>query len=168
MSALNRVKQTEKQKGINHHTLQDKGYAYGGTVLHELYFAGLSSSFKQQLNYNSPLRKAIDSEYGTHESLIHNLKQAGKSSRGWVICGLNLFSQCLDVYGLDAHHEGSNLTWIWPIIVMDVYEHAYMIDHGTNKGAYLEEFVGNIDWQVAEKRFLEGLKVLKGISLISI
>jgi Fe-Mn family superoxide dismutase len=165
VSAVNKVQATEKQTGIDHHTLQDKGYAYGGVVLHELYFANLAQA-PTQLNYGSPLMKAIEAEYGAYEGLINNFKQAGKASRGWAIFGLNLLNKHLDIYGLDAHHEGSNLTWIWPVLVMDVYEHAYMIDHGTNKAAYINEFVQNINWPIAESRFNQGLNIMQAAELV--
>jgi Fe-Mn family superoxide dismutase len=40
-----------------------------------------------------------------------------------------------------------------PILVLDVYEHAYMIDYGIDRGKYLEAFINNLDWDVVAKRF---------------
>jgi superoxide dismutase, Fe-Mn family len=163
--SLNKTQETEKKTGITHDTLINKGFAYGGTLLHELYFGNLSSK-PAQLNYQSLLMQAIERDYGAYEGLINNFKEAGLNARGWAIFGLNLFDGKLNIYGMDSHNEGSALMFIWPIIVLDVYEHAYMIDHGTNKTAYLDNFMKNIDWSIGEARFLQGLKTLKNNTLI--
>ncbi len=165
VSSLNKVAETEKGKGISHDTLINKGFAYGGTVLHELYFGNLSAN-PPQLNYQSELMRAIEREFGAYEGLLNNLKEAGKAARGWVILGLSLFDGRLAIHGLDSHNEGSALAFVWPIVVMDVYEHAYMIDHGTNKEAYLDNFLKNIDWSIAEARFQQGVRTISESVLI--
>ncbi|MFN5539396.1 MAG: superoxide dismutase [Candidatus Melainabacteria bacterium] len=163
--SLNKVTDQEKAQGISHDTLVNKGFAYGGTILHELYFGNMSSN-PPQLNYQSELMKAIERQYGAYEGLLTNFKEAGKAARGWAILGLNLFDGRLNIYGMDAHNEGSALAFIWPVIVMDVYEHAYMIDHGTNKEAYIDSFLKNIDWSIGEARFLQGMKNISNTVLI--
>lgn len=165
VTSLNKTQETEKATGITHDTLINKGFAYGGTVLHELYFGNLSQ-VSTSLNYQSSLMKAIERDYGAYEGLINNFKSAGLAARGWAILGLNLFDGKLNIYGMDAHNEGSALVFIWPVVVLDVYEHAYMIDHGTNKAAYIDGFMNNIDWSIAEARFLQGLKNIQGTVLI--
>lgn len=165
VAALNKVNETEKKSGITHDTLINKGFAYGGTILHELYFGNLTFN-PSQLNYSSELMKAIEKEYGAYEGLVNNFKEAGKASRGWVVLGLNLYDGRLSIYGLDSHNEGSSLAFIWPVLVMDVYEHAYMIDHGTNKQAYIDGFMQNIDWSIVEARFFQGLKNISNATLI--
>ncbi len=165
VAALNKVNETEKKAGITHDTLINKGFAYGGTILHELYFGNLTFN-PTDLNYRSELMKAIEKEFGAYEGLVNNFKEAGKAARGWVILGLNLYDGRLNIYGLDSHNEGTALAFIWPVLVMDVYEHAYMIDHGTNKEAYIDGFMQNIDWSIAEARFLQGFKNINNATLI--
>jgi Fe-Mn family superoxide dismutase len=165
VSSYNKVKEQEKSTGINHDTLINKGFAYGGTVLHELYFDNLGQA-QTALNYQSPLMTAIEREYGAFEGLINNFKDAGMAARGWAILGLNLFDGRLTLMGMDAHNEGSALTFVWPIVVMDVYEHAYMIDHGTNKAAYVDGFLKNINWNVAEARFNQAVKNIANSPLV--
>lgn len=165
VTGLNKVHKEEKSTGINHNSLTNKGFAYGGTVLHELYFSNLAQT-QNQLNYKSELMNALGRQYGAYEGFVNNFKAAGKSSRGWTILGLSLFDGNLDIYGLDAHNEGTMLGYVWPVVVMDVYEHAYMIDHGTNKPAYINDFVNNIDWRIAEARFNQGLKNIENSKLI--
>lgn len=165
VSSLNKVQETEKAQGITHDTLINKGFAYGGTVLHELYFGNIAQN-PAPLNYQSELMKALERDYGAYEGFLNNFKEAGKAARGWAILGLNLFEGHLSIYGMDAHNEGSALSFIWPVLVMDVYEHAYMIDHGTNKEAYIDNFLQNIDWSIVEARFLQGLKNISNSILI--
>ena len=163
--SLNKTQESERTSGITHDTLINKGFAYGGTVLHELYFSNLSQS-ASQLHYQSPLMKLIERDYVAYEGFVNNFKEAAKAARGWVILGLNLFDGKLNIYGMDAHNEGSALLFIWPIVVLDVYEHAYMIDHGTNKTAYIDNFMNNIDWSIAEARFQQGIKNIQNTALI--
>jgi superoxide dismutase, Fe-Mn family len=53
---------------------------------------------------------------------------------------------------LDAHNLYGTLG-ISPILVMDMYEHAYFIDFGSDKKSYIEAFFKNLDWQVVNKKF---------------
>jgi Fe-Mn family superoxide dismutase len=58
----------------------------------------------------------------------------------------------MEAYGLDLHNMWVPANVV-PIVVLDVYEHAYMIDYGTNRGDYLTAFLKNMDWKVCEARF---------------
>lgn len=165
VTSLNKVEEQEKASGITHDTLLNKGFSYGGTVLHELYFANLSSTPKQPRG-EGELVYALEKTYGAYEGFVNNFKAAGAAARGWAILGLNLFEGKLNIYGMDDHNEGSMLGFIWPILVLDVYEHAYMIDHGTNKASYIEGFMNNIDWSICEKRFNQGLGLITNSSLV--
>jgi len=156
VSKYNNVIELEKKSGPDHDTLLKKGFAYGGIVLHELYFRNLSQ-FATSVSAHSPLLDTIRHQYGSYDRLLSTFKKAAKVSRGWTVLGLNLFDNRLDVYSLDVHNEGTCLTFVHPVLVIDVYEHAYMIDHGTNKTAYIDEFVHNINWPVVQARYQQAL-----------
>lgn len=123
-------------------------FALGGAVLHELYFGNLGATDKEP---KGDLKKMIDRDFGNVQNFVGHLKLAGKVMRGWSVCALNFRTGKLKVYGLDQHHQYVP-NMVYPILALDVYEHAYMIDYGVDRGAYIDAFVANLNWRPAEDR----------------
>ena len=76
------------------------------------------------------------------------------ASRGWSVLCWDTKVGDLRHYNGDAHNQGG----VWgclPIIVLDVYEHAYFIDFGSDKKGYIEAFWKNFNWAVAEELYLK-------------
>jgi len=72
------------------------------------------------------------------------------SARGWAVLAFDFCDNRLHVYGSDAHNVGA----VWgaiPVIALDVYEHAYAIDYGISRKAYIDSFFKNLDWAYAER-----------------
>jgi len=131
-----------------------QSYSLNGIVLHDLYFSNLGG-FGTKM---TPLaHELILRDFGTLENYLGDLKAVGSKMRGWALTAFNTLDGRLHNYGLDAHDVGSPLSVV-PVLVLDVYEHAYMIDFGTSRAPYLEAFIRNIDWPVVEER----LKVALG------
>ena len=128
-------------------------FALGGAVLHELYFGNLGLTDKEP---KGTLKKFIDSDYGSVQNFVGHLKLAGKVMRGWAIAALNLRTGRLKIYGLDQHHQMVP-NMVYPILALDVYEHAYMIDYGINRGSYLDAFVANLNWAPVNARLERAL-----------
>ncbi|MBX2861504.1 MAG: Fe-Mn family superoxide dismutase, partial [Vampirovibrio sp.] len=130
-------------------TLQLKqSYALNGAVLHDLYFSNMTGKSEKPgdmtafyLNRDFDGRKNFEAEF----------KAIGKSMRGWTMAGFNFMDGKVHTYGLDAHDAGTPLG-VYPLLVMDVYEHAYMIDFGTSRAPYIDVFTASIDWDLVEKR----------------
>jgi len=83
---------------------------------------------------------------------LEDFKALGLCSRGWTILGHDFNDGKLRNFLLDAH----NFYGIWgtaPILVLDMYEHAYFIDFGADKKSYIETFFQNLNWQVINKKF---------------
>lgn len=129
--------------------LIEQSFALNGVVYHELYFGNLGGAGGEP---GGDLKAAIEAHYGTAAKFMDYLKAAGKCMRGWVIVGWNTRDARIHTYGLDMHNMWSPVGVV-PVVVLDVYEHAYMIDHGINRAAYLDAFVKNLDWDVCAKRF---------------
>lgn len=129
--------------------LMEHSYALNGVVYHELYFGNLGGAGGDP---TGDLRNAIEARWGSLAKFNDFLKAAGKCMRGWVIVGWNTRDGSLQAYGLDLHNMWAPANVV-PIVVLDVYEHAYMIDYGTNRGGYLDAFMKNLDWGVASRRF---------------
>ena len=128
--------------------LMEQSYALNGVVYHELYFGNLGGPGGDP---SGDLKAAIEGRWGSLGKFNDHLKAAGKSMRGWVIMGWNTRDGALHTYGLDMHNMWSP-TNVIPIVCLDVYEHAYMIDYGINRASYLDAFMKNLDWEVCAKR----------------
>jgi Fe-Mn family superoxide dismutase len=128
--------------------LVEESYAVNGVIFHEFYFGNLGSSGGEP---SGESRSALEERWGSIPKFMDYLKAAGKCMRGWVIVGYNTRGGHLSAFGLDLHNMWVPANFI-PILVLDVYEHAYMIDYGIDRGKYLDAFVNNLDWDVVEKR----------------
>lgn len=123
-------------------------YALDGVILHELYFENLGGT------NNIPAGPAMDlikQYFGTFEKWKEDFIACGKAARGWAILAFDQRSQSLHNILCDAHDDGP----IWnayPLLIMDVYEHAYFIDYANKKADYIDHFLLNVNWDVVNKR----------------
>jgi len=129
--------------------LVEESYAVNGVVYHEFYFGNLGGKGAEAAG---DVRAALEERWGSYGKFMDYLKAAGKCMRGWVVVGYNTRVGQLAAYGLDLHNMWSPANVV-PIVVLDVYEHAYMIDFGIDRAKYLDVFVKNLDWDVIGKRF---------------
>lgn len=123
-------------------------FAMNGITLHEDYFFNLGG---EGTRVTDRVEHEIKKEFGSMETFKNNFSACGMAVRGWVMLVWNHFTGKPEIFGSDVHDFGS----IWratPILVMDVYEHAYMIDYGVKRPPYIEAFVKNIDWDEVGKR----------------
>lgn len=126
-------------------------YALDGVKLHELYFQNLGGGTNKV--YGSAL-ELIRRDFGNYERWKKYFKSVGKSMRGWVVLAIDHIDEKLHIFGSDAHDVGA--VWnSWPVLVMDVYEHAYMIDFGIDRNKYIDVFMDNINWDIVNKRIKE-------------
>lgn len=124
-------------------------FAWGGVVNHEIYFSHLGGDGQVP---DGALLKQIKKDFGSLENFKKDLKATGMAARGWVWTGWNYREKRLFNYLGDS--QNSYLIWeVAPIIALDTYEHAYFIDQGTNRAAYIDRFFDNLDWQVIEENF---------------
>jgi Fe-Mn family superoxide dismutase len=93
----------------------------------------------------------IERDFGSYSAWETDFKATGMAVRGWVVLAYDEEDGTLHNFGSDSHNLGP----IWntvPILVMDVYEHAYMIDYGVKRPPYIDAFIKSIDWQVVNDR----------------
>ncbi|WP_243113717.1 superoxide dismutase [Desulfofundulus salinus] len=127
----------------------EESYATNGVKLHELYFGNLGGPGGRP---TGALYEAIVFSYGSYEFWENDFKASGLASRGWVILSYDQDDGFLHNYSADAHNVGIFVR-TQPILVLDVYEHAYYIDYGTDRRSYIEAFFQNINWAAAGARF---------------
>ncbi|WP_373532761.1 Fe-Mn family superoxide dismutase [Vampirovibrio sp.] len=128
----------------------EQTYALNGVILHEYYFENIGGA-KKKATETEMVHKIFTQEFGTWDNYVNHLLAVGKSSRGWALTGYNMRDHRIHNYGLDLHNQGVPVNVI-PLLVLDVYEHAYMIDFGTKRPAYLEAFMNNVNWAVVDDR----------------
>lgn len=142
--------------------LIEQSFALNGVIYHELYFGNLGGAGGEP---TGDLRSALEAKWGSTGKFMDYFKAAGKCMRGWVIIGWNTRDGQMHAYGLDMHNMWVPVGVI-PVLVLDVYEHAYMIDYGINRAAYLDAFLKNIDWDVCNKRFASARKHPVGLDSV--
>jgi superoxide dismutase, Fe-Mn family len=133
-------------------------FATNGVYLHEWYFDVLGGT--GDWSAAPELSAAISKKWGSMEGAIKYFSECGMAARGWAIVAWDTKVGRLKQYNADAHNQGG----VWgciPIIVLDVYEHAYFIDYGSDRKAYIEAFWKNFNWAKAEELYLK----VKDISL---
>lgn len=131
----------------------EETFALNGVKLHESYFNDLGGDGKP----HGPILQLIERDFGGFDKWAEEFKAEGLTSRGWVVLAYDLDENRLFNFVCDLHNQGG----IWaavPILVLDVYEHAYFIDYGTGRKNYLEIFMQNIDWHEVN-RTLERYKI---------
>lgn len=126
----------------------DETFALNGVVLHELYFENLGGKGGKAAGEISDM---ITQEFGSFDKWQDDFKACGMAARGWVILGLCLYDSKLHDYCLDTHHFNVPVC-VMPVLVMDVYEHAYVIDYGVKRPPYIDAFMKNINWSVCQRR----------------
>lgn len=128
------------------------GFEYNGIVLHEYYFENLKANGGEL--QSGDLKTAIVDEWGSYENWKTDFANCGKTRGiGWAI----LYSdpqtkQLLNAF--IAEHEIGHIAGFKPILVMDIWEHAYMLDHKAGgRPDYITAFLKNINWEVVQARF---------------
>ena len=132
-------------------------FATNAISLHEDYFASLGGDGKAK----GKISELIAADFGSFEKWDADFRASGLAARGWVVLAYNWKDKRLHNYSLDIHTHG-----VWdatPLLVLDVYEHAYFLDYGTARKKYIEAFMGNIDWGFPESRLAaEGILKHRG------
>jgi Fe-Mn family superoxide dismutase len=128
------------------------GWEFNGMRLHEFYFGNMKKS-GSQLHNDSKLMKQIISDFGSYENWEKEFKATGAiRGIGWAILSYDSSAKRLFNVWINEHDVG-HLAGASPLLIMDVFEHAFMLDYGTKRADYLEAFFKAIDWDAVEKRF---------------
>lgn len=123
--------------------------AFNGTFLHEMYFENLSGDDSSP---SDTLKAAIEDAFGSWASFEQDLKSSAASTPGWVVVTKNKRTGKVHSYIMYEHHIGLPVDQDI-ILALDCWEHAFMIDYGTKKAAYLDAFLKNVNWDIVSKRF---------------
>ncbi len=126
------------------------GWEFNGMRLHELYFENLGG--KTPLDAGGKLARKLTECFGSVQAWEIEFKATGSMRGiGWAVLYLDAASGRLINFWINEH-DVAHPAGCTPILIMDVFEHAFMLDYGLKRADYIEAFFKNIDWQAAEAR----------------
>ena len=137
------------------------GFEYNGMVLHEYYFDNLQSGGGTgDPAKTSQLVKAAEATFGSYDIWKADFVGIGKMRGvGWAICYQNPANGRISNHWITLHETG-NVAGFNPILVMDVWEHAFLLDYKpAERPKYIEAFFSNVNWNAVDER----LKKLTGV-----
>lgn len=129
------------------------GFEYNGMRLHEYYFGNMTANGQGQPSQGGKLAQAINKSFGDFDTWKTDfVKVGGMRGVGWAITFQDPFTGQLSNHWITLHEDG-NPAGFKPILVMDVWEHAFLLDYKpAERGKYIEAFFSNIDWNALEER----------------
>uniref|UniRef100_C6E886 superoxide dismutase n=1 Tax=Geobacter sp. (strain M21) TaxID=443144 RepID=C6E886_GEOSM len=126
------------------------GWEFNGMRLHEYYFENLGGN--QPINQDGRLASRIHQDFGGFDEWVQDFKSVGAMRGiGWAIMYQDLVNGRLLNFWINEHDAG-HPAGCTPILIMDVFEHAFMTDYGLKRADYINAFFQNIDWNSAEQR----------------
>jgi Fe-Mn family superoxide dismutase len=135
------------------------GFEFNGMVLHEYYFGNLKKNGETDPMTSSAFYNAAQSSFGSYETWKADFVGVGKMRGvGWAICFEQPDTGRLSNHWISLHQTGE-VAGFNPVLVMDVWEHAFLLDYKpAERPKYIEAFFSNLDWNTVEGR----LKYTKG------
>ena len=138
----------------------DETYNLNAAYLHEQYFANIGDA-SSQITTDSLSYMRLTRDFGSFDSWQKDFIACGKSSRnGWVITYLNIYTQAYMNVAVDSHEINVPVGMI-PVIVMDVWQHAYYRDYLKDVSTYLSAMMKQLRWNVIEERFKKADKIVQ-------
>lgn len=139
------------------------GWEFNGMRLHEYYFGNMAKG-AAALPSGAPLAKKITESFGSYEAWKKDFRAtAGMRGIGWGILYHDRAADHLFNIWVNEHDVG-HLAGANPLLIVDVFEHAYVFDYGLKRADYVEAFIKAIDWSTVEQRFLRQSKNIESAS----
>jgi Fe-Mn family superoxide dismutase len=126
------------------------GFEFNGMRLHEYYFENLGG--KGAIDKSGRLGKKLAEDFGSYEDWERDFKgTAAMRGIGWAILYQDNITGRLINQWINEHETG-HLAGGIPLLVLDVFEHAFMIDYGLKRADYIEAFFKNVNWDKVDSR----------------
>ncbi|MDH5769079.1 MAG: Fe-Mn family superoxide dismutase [Nitrospirota bacterium] len=126
------------------------GWEFNGMRLHEYYFENLGG--KAGIDTGGRLAKKLIGNFGSYDAWEKDFKATGTMRGiGWIVLYQDIANGKLINFWINEH-DVSHPAGCNPLLIMDVFEHAFMLDYGLKKTDYISAFFKNIDWKVVEAR----------------
>ena len=123
-------------------------------VLHEMYFDGLAP---EAADPAADVQRAIEQRFGSLDKWWADFAASAKEAAGWAMLVRHPVNGRL--YNVVSDEHAMGLLWMAvPLVVIDVYEHAFYIDYQNRKAEYVDKFIGFIDWNEVGSRFRHAVR----------
>jgi superoxide dismutase, Fe-Mn family len=148
---------TPKEMPIYSELVRRLGFEYNGMVLHEWYFGNMKKGGSGDPDKSSALYKAAEANFGSYEIWKKSFVTIGKMRGvGWAATYQDPVTGRLSNHWINLHETG-NVAGFVPILIMDVWEHAFLKDYApAERPKYIEAFFSNIDWSACNERLTKG------------
>lgn len=144
------------------------GFEYNGMVLHEHYFESLRKGAAD--HPSEDLNDKLSDDFSGFKRWQRQFTEIGRMrGTGWAITALDPLSKRLTNFWITDHEVG-HVAGYAPVIVMDVWEHAYVTDYGTSaegRAEYIEAFFRNLDWDVLSARLDSALRAADAAKVLA-
>ena len=130
-----------------------ESFANNGVYLHENYFAVMGGDGVPR----GEIATKLAEKYGSFDNFKNYFSACGMSARGWAVLAWDMHEKELRIFTCDAQNHGG----IWgavPVLCMDVYEHSYFIDTGSDRATYIKAFFDNLNWDKIEELYQRARK----------
>lgn len=148
---------TAKEMPIYSELVRRLGFEYNGMVLHEWYFGNMKKGGSGDPDKTSAFHKAAEASFGSYDTWKKSFVTIGKMRGvGWAATYQDPVTGRLSNHWINLHETG-NVAGFVPILIMDVWEHAWLKDYApAERPKYIEAFFSNIDWAAANERLTKG------------
>lgn len=138
----------------------DETYNMNAAYLHELYFANIGDN-NSQINMDSLSYIRLNRDFGTFDDWQKDFIACAQSSRcGWAITYFNFYTQTFMNCIVDLHSKDVP-AGMYPVVVMDMWQHAYYKDYLKDSKTYLTAMMKQLNWRVIEERIKKADKMHK-------
>lgn len=129
------------------------GWEWNGMRLHELYFGNMTKEVRPIVHIEESLAEGLFSQhFGSTAEWEKDFRAVGAMRGiGWAILAKDAHTGKLFNVWINEH-DGGHLVGATPILVLDVFEHAFVLDYGLKRADYIDAFFHAIDWEVVEDR----------------
>ena len=140
----------------------DEAYNLNAVWLHELYFANCFDPHSE-IVMDSQAYLRLQRDFGTFDAWQKDfMATAMASGNGWAVCGYHMFLRRF-VNMIVSHHSGDVMLGVFPVIVVDMWEHSYTRDYLSDKKSYLVSQMKEFNWDVIEERFKRAESIAQAV-----
>lgn len=127
------------------------GWEFNGVRLHELYFGNMKNG-GVTMEKGEKIHKKIVEDFGSVDQFLKEFIGVGAMRGiGWAVLTYDIATNRLFNVWINEHDTG-HLAASAPLLIMDVFEHAFMVDYGVKRADYIEAFMASIDWEEVDRR----------------
>lgn len=140
----------------------DETYNLNAVYLHELYFANIGD-LQSEITMDTLAYMRLERDFGSFDDWQRDFLACASASRcGWVVTGYNIFTRTYMNYVIDLHSLNVPVGVI-PVVVMDVWQHAYYKDYLKDVSEYTQNMMRELNWNVIESRFERAEKAAQAL-----